>query len=209
MFQFVRHGAAAAALAVIASAPVAAQAPHDYVQADVDFMQGMIWHHAQAVSMCLLAGSHGASEKVAELCHKIILSQEDEIGLMQNWLADRGRNVPHPRTDTMVFHEPASASAMPAMAGMAAGESHMMPGMLNHAQMLALDSARGTAWDRAFLVGMMQHHGGAITMVTKLFDTGGAGQQAELFRFATGVDADQRGEINRMQIMLNSLPGGE
>jgi len=205
MFQNARRCLSAAALVSAAAAPLAAQAPRDYVQADVDFMQGMIWHHAQAVQMCKLANSHDASQQVAELCHKIILSQEDEIKLMQNWLADRGQDIPHPRIDTMVFHE-AAPQAMP---GMNMGGDHKMPGMLSHAQMLALDSAQGTAWDRAFLVGMMQHHGGAITMVAKLFSVGGAGQQADLFRFATDVDADQRGEIDRMQRMLNSLPGGD
>jgi uncharacterized protein (DUF305 family) len=70
--------------------------------------------------------------------------------------------------------------------------------------MKQLDAARGAAWDSTFLMGMIQHHGGALTMVAKLFATAGAGQTAEIFGFATGIDADQRAEIERMQGMLSS-----
>jgi uncharacterized protein (DUF305 family) len=56
---------------------------------------------------------------------------------------------------------------------------------------------------------MIQHHNGALTMVKDLFDTSGAGQDAELFNFATDADNSQRAEIKIMQNMLekNSLEG--
>lgn len=165
-----------------------------YTAADVAFMQGMIAHHSQALDMCAMAPTHGAGERVSLFCKKVIISQRDEITLMQNWLRDRGERVPDPK-----------AMHTRDMMGMNMDDDSMlMPGMLTTAQMKALDAARGTAWDSTFLVGMIQHHGGALTMVAKLFGTAGAGQTSEIFAFATGIDADQRAEIERMQGMLSS-----
>jgi uncharacterized protein (DUF305 family) len=50
---------------------------------------------------------------------------------------------------------------------------------------------------------MIQHHGGALTMVKYLFNTPGAGQDADLFDFATDADNTQRAEIKIMQSMLD------
>jgi len=187
----------------IHSTPVAqAQTPLDvrierprYTPADVQFMQGMIGHHAQAVVMANMAPTHGAGQQVALFSRKIINSQNDEIELMQNWLRDRGEKVPDPKDP----HAGMDMS-MP-------GHMMLMPGMLSPDQLAQLDSARGTDFDRLFLQFMIQHHEGAITMVAKLFDTPGAGQTPEIFGFATGVDADQRAEIARMQSMLATNTG--
>ena len=81
-----------------------------------------------------------------------------------------------------------------------------MPGMLTSEQMEALRKAKGEEFDRLFLKGMIQHHGGALTMVKDLFDTAGAGQDAELFNFVTDVDSGQRAEIRIMQGMLEKKP---
>ena len=78
----------------------------------------------------------------------------------------------------------------------------LMPGMLTPQQMDALGKAKGAEFDRLFLAGMIQHHGGALTMVKDLFDTAGAGQDAELFDFTTEIDSGQRAEIRIMQSML-------
>jgi uncharacterized protein (DUF305 family) len=78
----------------------------------------------------------------------------------------------------------------------------LMPGMLTPEQMDGLRKAKGPEFDRLFLVGMIQHHNGALTMVKDLFDTAGAGQDAELFNFATDADNSQRAEIRIMQTML-------
>jgi uncharacterized protein (DUF305 family) len=188
---------------------VAGAQANDFTPADVAFMQGMIGHHAQAIQMCALPLSHGASQKVALLCKKITISQRDEISLMQQWLEQRGQTVPHPATDTMALHAAPAAGDMPDMPGMAERSgSKLMPGMLTPAQMQALDQARGTTFDRLFLAGMIQHHTGAINMVAKLFATAGAGQGADIFGYATGVDADQRAEIGRMEQLLNTTSGG-
>ena len=84
-----------------------------------------------------------------------------------------------------------------------------MPGMLTPEQMEAMRKATGPEFDRLFLIGMIQHHNGALTMVKDLFDTAGAGQDAELFNFATDADNSQRAEIKIMQNMSekNSLQG--
>jgi uncharacterized protein (DUF305 family) len=83
----------------------------------------------------------------------------------------------------------------------------LMPGMLTPEQMEALRKAKGTEFDHLFLTGMIQHHNGALSMVQDLFDTEGAGQDAEMFDFATDVDNTQRAEIRVMQTMLEkSIP---
>jgi uncharacterized protein (DUF305 family) len=93
------------------------------------------------------------------------------------------------------------------MAGMDMSSHHMlMPGMLTRKQMTALKNAKGAEFDRLFLTGMIQHHGGALTMVKELYDTAGAGQDAELFNFTTDVDSGQRAEIRIMQTMLGEKP---
>jgi uncharacterized protein (DUF305 family) len=81
-----------------------------------------------------------------------------------------------------------------------------MPGMLTAKQMDALRKAKGAEFDQLFLTGMIQHHNGALMMVKDLFDTPGAGQDAELFNFATDVDGGQRAEIKIMQTMLGEKP---
>src|SRR5690242_1715858 len=155
---------------------------------DVEFMQGMIMHHAQAVDMTALMESHTENKELRLLGARISKSQSDEIAFMKRWLMARGQPVEMP---------------MPDMPGMDMSKHQMlMPGMLTSEQMNALRNAKGDEFDHLFLTGMIQHHGGALTMVKDLFDTAGAGQDAELFNFATDVDSGQRAEIRIMQTML-------
>ncbi len=159
---------------------------------DVEFMQGMIMHHAQAVEMTALIESHTENKDLRSLGLRISRSQSDEIEFMKRWLRARG--------------EPLSPS-MPEMPGMDMSSHHtLMPGMLTAKQMEALRKARGAEFDQLFLRGMIQHHDGALIMVKKLFDTAGAGQDAELFGFTTDVDSGQRAEIRIMQSMLGEKP---
>jgi uncharacterized protein (DUF305 family) len=152
-------------------------------QADVDFMQGMIMHHQQAVEMTALIASHTENKQVRALGAKISSSQSDEIRFMQRWLAARGQSTTMP-------------GAMPGMPDMDMSGKPMapMPGMLRN--------ARGAEFDRLFLTGMIQHHGGALVMVKALFDEAGAGQDADIFNFATDADNTQTAEIKIMQKML-------
>jgi uncharacterized protein (DUF305 family) len=154
--------------------------------ADVEFMQGMIMHHAQAIEMTALVPSHTENKELQLLASKISSSQSDEIRFMKRWLVARGEptSLPMPGMDM-------SGHAMP-----------LMPGMLTLEQMEALGKARSAEFDRLFLTGMIQHHHGALTMVKDLFETAGAGQDAEMFDFATDADNTQRAEIKIMQNML-------
>lgn len=198
--------ALAIAIAVARAPAQAATHPHDYTQADVAFMQGMIIHHAQAVVMSDWAESHGARPDLLILCKRIALSQHDEIALMQNWLLERGLRAPDPLH--MLGHQtgPVVDRSPIGMPGMDMSDyPMMMSGMLSPAEMRQLDAAHDTAFDRLYLIGMMKHHQGAIDMVAKLFATPGAGQQPDLSSFATDIDAGQRVEIARMRAMLNTL----
>ena len=165
-------------------------------RADVEFMQGMIMHHAQAVEMTAWIDSHTENKELRSLGARISSSQSDEIRFMKRWLATRG--------------EPISMS-MPGMPDMDMSGKPMalMPGMLSPQQMDGLRRAKGAQFDRLFLTGMIQHHEGALTMVKDLFDTAGAGQDAEIFDFANDADNTQRAEIKIMQGMLQKQPSEE
>jgi uncharacterized protein (DUF305 family) len=156
--------------------------------ADVEFMQGMIMHHSQAVEMVALLRTRGKSPALSAFGEKISISQSDEIGFMKRWLESRG----FPTTMQM-NHRNMSAAEMKNM---------LMPGMLTPDQMKTLAKARGAQFDHLFLTGMIQHHGGALTMVDDLFKTPGAGQDPVLFDFATDIDSTQSAEIKIMRAMI-------
>ena len=162
-------------------------------QADVDFMQGMIMHHSQAIEMTALMASHTENKDLRLLGARISRSQADEIKFMRRWLAARGDSISMAK------------AGMPGM-DMSHEPGALMPGMLTPEQMETLRKAKGAQFDRLFLEGMIQHHNGALTMVKELFDTAGAGQDAELFNFATDADNSQRAEIRIMQAMLEKKP---
>jgi uncharacterized protein (DUF305 family) len=167
-------------------------------QADVEFMQGMIMHHAQAIEMTALIDSHTENKGLYGLGARISRSQSDEIKFMQRWLAVRGEPVSMP-PPKVSGHQ----MDMDHHANMSHDSRRLMPGMLTPEQMEALRKARGAEFDHLFLSGMIQHHNGALTMVKDLFDTAGTGQDAELFNFATDVDTGQRAEIRIMQELLD------
>ena len=162
---------------------------------DVEFMQGMIMHHAQAVEMTALIDSHSENKNLRSLGARISHSQSDEINFMKRWLETRGQPI------SLTHH----MDDMPGM-DMASHHQMLMPGMLTPKQMEALKNANGVEFDQLFLAGMIQHHNGALIMVKDLFETAGAGQDAELFNFATDVDSGQRAEIRIMQSMLGEKP---
>lgn len=149
-----------------------------HTEADVDFMEGMIHHHAQALEMTALIDERTDSEAIEQMGLRMEISQADEIRFMERWLAGRdGGDHTH----------------------------SMMPGMLTPEQMASLRSARGTEFDRLFLELMIQHHRGALIMVEELFTSPGAGQESTVFHFASEVEADQGMEIRRMLQVLETL----
>jgi uncharacterized protein (DUF305 family) len=161
-----------------------------YSEADVEFMSGMIPHHAQAVLIATWAASHGARPDLRTMCERIVVSQRDEIDTMRNWLRDRGEPVP-------------AADATHHRMKMNGMEHDMlMPGMLTAEDLAQLDKARNAEWDALFLKAMIRHHQGALKMVDDLFETHGALQDEELFKFVSDLYADQTAEIERMQKML-------
>ena len=164
-----------------------------YVQADVEFMQGMIPHHAQAVKMCGMAPTHAGKREVKLMCERMLISQRDEIKMMRIWLLDRGQFVPAPDATHHTMTMPG-------------GMKHdmLMPGMLTDEEMAQLDKARGDAWDRMFLTGMIKHHQGAITMVDVLMKAPGGAQGDDIYGFASDIFADQTAEIERMQKLLDA-----
>jgi uncharacterized protein (DUF305 family) len=157
-----------------------------HTAADVRFMQDMIGHHAQALEMVALLRTRTNRDDMRLLARRIELSQEDEIMLMQQWLQQRGQQVP----DAHAHHAPGAT---------------LMPGMLTPEEMGRLASATGKEFDRLFLEFMVKHHEGALVMVSELFASPGAAQESDIFSFATDVDADQRIEIARMGGMLREL----
>lgn len=178
-----------------ASAPTPRAAPIGipalkHTEADVHFMSGMIHHHAQAVLIAKWAQTNGASAELIRLCERIVVAQTDEIDIMQNWLRSKGAPVPEATPGPMKMK----------MGGME--HEMLMPGMLNDAELAALKAARGVEFDRLFLMGMIKHHEGALTMVEELFDAQGSAQDETVFRFASDVFADQTTEIRVMQQML-------
>jgi uncharacterized protein (DUF305 family) len=154
-----------------------------HTAADVRFMHGMIAHHAQAVEMTALRRERSTSEDLRLMALRIELSQLDEITMMQDWLKARGEPLPDPHAQH-------------------AGHAALMPGMLTAEEMTALSHATGATFDRLFLELMIKHHQGALQMVDELFATPGAGQESEVFAFASDVVDDQRIEIDRMAVML-------
>ncbi len=168
--------------------------------ADVQFMNDMIHHHAQAITMSNLAPANGASPAVRTLAARIINAQRDEIQIMRRWLGDRKLPVPelHDMGGTLMVQMP--GAGMDHSAGH--GEHATMAGMLTDVELAALRAARGTEFDRLFLTGMIQHHRGAVTMVATLFASDGAALDGQVFKFASDVQVDQRTEVQRMEAML-------
>jgi uncharacterized protein (DUF305 family) len=164
-----------------------------YSDADINFMAGMIPHHAQAVLIAGWAKSHGARPDIVVLCERMVIAQRDEIATMRTWLRDRSQTVP----DANATHHRMKMN----------GVEHdmLMPGMLTPEELAELDKARGTEWDRLFLTFMIRHHEGAIKMVDELFASYGALQDDDVYKLASDMYADQTTEIERMGKMLAGL----
>jgi uncharacterized protein (DUF305 family) len=154
-----------------------------YTVADVEFMQGMIAHHAQAIYMSRMAEAHKAGPRLLRLAQKIDQSQVAEINVMREWLRQNGQFAP----DTSTWR------------------TMTMPGMLTKEQLEELDAATGPAFDFAFLSMMIQHHEGALQMVKTLLATPGAGQEVNVNVFANDVVTVQTAEIGVMSRMLSQL----
>ena len=179
----VQPGAPGEASKVVSARPAAAL---KHTAADAAFMQGMIGHHAQALEMVELLKTRTSSQDMKMLGLRIEVSQKDEIKMMQTWLREHGESVP----DEHAMH---------------AHDARLMPGMLTPDQIAKLTGARGEDFDRLFLEFMIQHHDGALIMVKELMASPGAGQESNIFAFASDVEADQSAEITRMRRMRAAM----
>jgi uncharacterized protein (DUF305 family) len=153
----------------------------EHSEADVEFMQMMILHHDQALTMTGWVDERTTDRDVRLLAERMRVSQEDEMGFMAGWLQDRGT----PLRDEHAAH----------------GGAHDMPGMLTEEQLDRLEAADGEEFERLFLEYMIQHHSGALEMVDDLWAADG-GQEPSIGQFARHVQGDQGIEIARMQSML-------
>jgi len=182
----IQPGAPGAPSRVVDSARAADLSSIRPTRADVQFMQEMIHHHAQALDMTRLLSTNSRRTDMKMLALRIELSQSDEIKMMQRWLEVRGEEVPGEHA----HHAPGAK---------------LMPGMLTPDEMDRLGQARDETFDRLFLEFMIKHHLGALTMVDGLMETAGAAQDSDIFAFTSDVVADQRAEIDRMGSMLKEL----
>lgn len=155
-----------------------------YTKADVEFMQGMIAHHAQAIVMAKIAEKNSTNTQLLKLSRKIDQSQVPEIDIMQQWLRRYNQFAP----DTSSWHD------------------MVMDGMLTKDELKAMEAAKGADFDRLFLNGMIKHHAGAIKMVDELFKSPGAGQEVDANVFANDVVVAQTAEIGIMKRLLLQLP---
>lgn len=169
-------------------APVASTAA-----ADFQFVRGMIEHHAQALAMTALVPERSSRSAIRLLAERLDVSQRDEIAQLRDWLTRRGEPAP---SDATREHDPSHSHGS-------------MPGMRTPEQLARLKATRAAEFDRLFLEHMIAHHEGALVMIRELFAVPGAGQDPEIFRFASEIETDQRIEITRMQQMLAAMPGGD
>lgn len=153
--------------------------------ADVQFMQGMIAHHGQAIDMSRLAEERGVDTRLLRFAQKIDQSQTSEIRLMQGWLADHNQVVP----DSVTW------------------QAIMMPGMLTREELAELRTLRGEAFDRRFLELMIRHHEGALSMVSDLLATPRAAQDVNVNVLANEIEVVQTAEIALMRQMLANMEG--
>lgn len=194
-------GAPGAAARIITPGEAVALSRSTFTGDDVAFLQHMIVHHAQAVEMVGLLETRGASPAVRLMGRRIALSQQAEMDIMREWLTGRGQALEMPGMPghAGMDHSAHAGHTMPA------SDTPVMPGMLSLAQMQALAAARGPAFDRLFLQGMIQHHQGALDMVDALLATDGAAEDTTLSDFTASVVSDQSAEILRMQSLLSDL----
>lgn len=170
--------------------------PVPHTEADVAFMQDMIGHHAQAIVMTGMVEDRSDNEDLKLFVERMDITQVTEIEQMQDWLEDKGEDVP--AWDPVFGEQGGHADGMMMMDG------DLMPGMATEDEMAALEAAEGEEFDRLFIDLMTRHHQGAITMVQELFAEGG-GEEMTVFQLAGHIESDQNIEIDRMRTMLAEL----
>ncbi|MFT4815706.1 MAG: hypothetical protein ACI80L_001631 [Pseudohongiellaceae bacterium] len=182
----IQPGAPGQASRVITAEEASDLAGISYSLGDIQFLRGMIPHHAQAKEMSALAQERTNNTTVLAVAARITLSQDDEISMMQGWLRDQGLDA----AAEDVHHQPGF---------------ERMKGMLSDEQMEELAASTGPEFNRLYLEYMIDHHQGALEMVEMLLDQRGSVQDPLLYEFTSDVTSDQTSEIERMDLLLASL----
>ncbi len=149
--------------------------------ADVEFAQGMIPHHEQAIEMAEIAldPTIGASDVVKELATRIRGEQDPEIQLMTGWLTAWGQPLQMTSDST---HDMSS-----------------MTGMMSAEEMDMLSAATGPGFDKLWQEMMIMHHEGAIEMAKA---EKANGSSPEALALADQIILAQQTEIDEMTANL-------
>ena len=161
-----------------------------YIEADVNFLKGMIIHHKQAILMSSFAKESTNNKSILELADRIGVSQKDEIDFMTSWLKKRGEYNLDKKDHNSEKH------------------NHMrenMIGMASSKDIEKLGSYSGTDFDRLFLQLMIVHHDGALEMVKELKKFSGSTYEPILNEFVSDLVNDQGVEIERMNKLAVNL----
>jgi len=154
-----------------------------FTKDDTVFMNHMIVHHEQALTLSRLAPNRTNTQEILDLAGRIDVSQEDEISFMQGWLEERNIEV-HAH---MSMH-------------------HMkMMGMASDQDIAELSRSKGMEFDELFLRLMIAHHEGALDMVKELKRQPGSAYDPLMFEFVSDLSNDQGVEIERMNTLLTGL----
>ena len=167
-----------AVLALSLTACASKEEAKKHNDADIEFVQGMIPHHEQAIQMSELAAKHANSPDVKTIASTITTKQEEEIKTMETLL-----------------HEWKVEKEM-------GGHGGMHPGMLSDPQLKELEEARGVEFDKLFLKGMVEHHKGAISMAEEAEHKG---ENKEVKKLAADIKRAQEREIEEMEKELVGL----
>ena len=186
--RVVQIGAPGETNRVLTSAEVAELDAPEYTAEDVAFVQGMIHHHQQALTMTGMVDARSERDDLPLMAERMTVSQRDELVQLETWLAQRGETIPedHDRH----------------------GADEMMPGMLTEDELAHLGAASGRAFDELFLQYMIRHHEGAVAMVETLLASDTGGQEPAVFQLAQHVESDQQVEISRMRQLLADIAAG-
>jgi len=174
-----------------------------YTTADVYFMQGMIVHHEQALTMSRMAPQRTNSKAIIDLAGRIEGSQEDEIQFMVSWLKDRDEDTNY-EMKHMDMHHDMDHTKHHSMGHDMHHGMHKMAGMASPLQLKNLENSKSADFDRLFLQLMIAHHDGAIEMVDHLKEQPGSRYDQLLSEFVSDLVNDQAIEIERMnRILIN------
>ena len=147
----------------------------EFSGADIMFAQMMIPHHEQALLMSELARTRSENSEVKKLAEQIFAAQSPEIAQMKTWLDKTG-------------------------SGLSMGHDMGMNGMLSDEEIQKLKDAKGNAFDRLFLQGMINHHEGAIHMAEMIIDS----DNEEVKKLGLSIQSSQQKEIELMKELLKA-----